>query len=296
MIDTDDVIAFMATHARLLDVRRARLALGAGDPDAALSALAAYRNPDGGYGWGIEPDLRAPSSQPVGALHAFEVFEDVAPAVSPLAAELCDWLAGVTLPDGALPFSLPGADRPGTAPWFAKGDPSVPSLHITAAVAGIAHRVARHDRAVAGHPWLAQATGYCMQAIPAVDGETHTLVLLYVLQFLDAVHDTDPRAREELGRLATLLPPSGTLPVAGGSEGEVIGPLQFSPHPDRPLRALIDPQAVDDDLDRLEAGQQPDGGWQVDFGSFSPAAALEWRGHATVRAIGTLIANGRLKP
>lgn len=44
-------------------------------PDGALAALSAYRNPDGGYGWGLEADLRARESQPGAALHAFEVFE-----------------------------------------------------------------------------------------------------------------------------------------------------------------------------------------------------------------------------
>jgi hypothetical protein len=48
------------------------------------------------------------------------------------------------------------------------------------------------------------------------------------------------------------------------------------------------------DLERLAAGQQPDGGWTVDYGSSSPMASLEWRGYATVRAIRALRANGRL--
>ena len=34
-----------------------------------------------------------------------------------------------------------------------------------------------------------------------------------------------------------------------------------------------------------------DGGWVVDFGSFSPIAALEWRGYATVRAVEILRTN-----
>ena len=34
-----------------------------------------------------------------------------------------------------------------------------------------------------------------------------------------------------------------------------------------------------------------DGGWVVDHGSFSPIAALEWRGYATVRAVEILRAN-----
>ena len=33
------------------------------------------------------------------------------------------------------------------------------------------------------------------------------------------------------------------------------------------------------------------GGWAVDFASYSPAAALEWRGYMTVRAISILQRN-----
>ena len=51
---------------------------------------------------------------------------------------------------------------------------------------------------------------------------------------------------------------------------------------------------VDADLDRLAAGQRDDGGWEVDFTAYSPAAALEWRGYATVEAVGVLRAHGRV--
>ena len=47
-------------------------------------------------------------------------------------------------------------------------------------------------------------------------------------------------------------------------------------------------------IDRLERAQQSDGGWPVDFDSYSPAAALEWRGYTTVNAIATLRAHGRV--
>jgi hypothetical protein len=99
-IDLSAAAAFMATHARVLDRRRFQLLLGETDPGAVLAAVDAYRNPDGGYGWGLEPDLRSTRSQPGAALHAFEVFEDITPATAGQAAELCDWLASVCLPDG----------------------------------------------------------------------------------------------------------------------------------------------------------------------------------------------------
>jgi hypothetical protein len=90
MPDLDRILDFITSNARLLDRRRAELAVGDGDPEAALTVLAGYRNADGGFGWALEPDLRAPASQPVAALHAFEVLEEVAPVTSPLAPGLLD--------------------------------------------------------------------------------------------------------------------------------------------------------------------------------------------------------------
>ena len=137
--------------------------------DRVLRALDAYRNPDGGYGWSLEPDLRAAGSQPAGALHAFEVLEEVAPATSSHAVELCDWLATVTRPDGGLPFVLPIDDPTGSSPVWTEADTTTSSLQITSAVAALAHRAGRHDRAIAEHPWLADATRYCLDQIAAID-------------------------------------------------------------------------------------------------------------------------------
>ena len=48
------------------------------------------------------------------------------------------------------------------------------------------------------------------------------------------------------------------------------------------------------DLERLAGEQDEDGGWSVDFQSYSPAAALEWRGYATVRALSVLRDNAMI--
>src|SRR5688572_4115051 len=127
-IDLSAAADFMATHARILGRRRFELLDDDTAADAALAALGGYRNSDGGYGWGLEPDLRSPESQPGAALHAFEVFEGIAPATTARAVELCDWLDSVTLPDGGLPFALPVTAAAGCAPWWLGADPSVSSL------------------------------------------------------------------------------------------------------------------------------------------------------------------------
>jgi hypothetical protein len=265
------------------------LAVGAGDPEATLAALAGYHNPDGGFGWALEPDSRARASQPVAALHAFEIFEEIAPATSPMAGALLDWLDAIADESGAVPFALPGGASAGSAPMWATADTESPSLHMTCVVLGIAHRIARHDPAVAGHPWLRRATDWATREIAGLDGPRDAIEFRYVLQLLDALD-----ARNELERLGAHLPPDGTLPVKGGKPDEAMRPLDFSPEPDRPIRDLFDPQTIESDLDRLESEQHEDGGWDVDWMHWSPAGGLEWRGWATVRAVRILRANGRL--
>jgi hypothetical protein len=288
--------SFLASHGRILDRRRFELVSGNNTAEtraAVLAALDGYRNPDGGYGWGLEPDLRAPESQPGGAQHALGAIADAAPAASPHTVALLDWLQSVTLPDGGLPFALPVRDSTACAPYWAQADPHKSSLQITAAIATQAHRVARSDENVKNHPWFTTATRYCFQAIQDIDEAPFAYVLLFALQFLDAASGSYPEARTLLERLARFVPTDGAIPVVGGAEGETLHLLALAPEPGRPVRSFLDDRAVADDLDRLEGGQRPDGGWDVDFASYSPAAALEWRGFITVGAVAVLRMNGR---
>jgi hypothetical protein len=295
MIDIAKASEFMRTNARLLDRRRFELLFASGSAEAVLAALSAYANRDGGFGYGLEPDLRSASSQPGGALHAFEVLQDIAPETSSLGVRLCDWLDSVSFDDGSLPFAFAIEDGGGSAPFWVNADRSEPSLFITTAVAGVAHRVAEGDPAVAAHPWLESVTEYCLTAIAATKDPPFAIAFRFILQFLDAIHDKRSEAPGELARLGAMLPESGTLPVVGGSEGEKLTPLDISGVPDRPLRDLFPPKAVSEDLDDLAAGQSSDGGWEVDFASYSPQASLEWRGYRTVWALSLLRANGRLE-
>lgn len=286
-MDLSKASDFMAMHARPLDRRRFELLTGGGDRDALLAALNAYRNPDGGYGHGLEPDLRSRTSQPGPALHAFEVFAELGPVTAPEAAALCDWLASVTLPDGGLPFALPVPDPAGCAPFWTGADPHASSLQITAVVAAMAHRVAAHDKAVAEHPWLDRATRYCLDAIRGKE-RWHAIELAFALWLADAAGDT-----EAIALLGKHIPENGLVHVEGGLEDEMMRPLDFAPYPGRPSRSLFAPEVVAAELRRLDEQQQDDGGWKVDFASYSPAAELEWRGYTTVKAVSILTAAGR---
>ena len=253
-VDLAAAAEFLAGSARVLDRRRFALLFDGGTPAAVLTALDAYRNPDGGYGWGLEPDLRSATSQPAGALHALETLADTGAAGAERALEVCDWLATATLPDGGLPFALPMPDPAACAPFWAGADPARSSLQITAVVAATAHRVAGSVPAVAGHPWLVGATDSCLAAIDRVAADTPAMELAFAAQFLDAAAPSNPGTAQAVERLRPLVPADGLLHVAGGGPEEYMRPLDFAPPPGGPARALFLPDVVDQELDRLEAG------------------------------------------
>lgn len=292
MVDLDRANEFMASNARLLDRRRFEVVVQGARPDGVLAALEAYRNADGGYSWGLEPDLRATESQPAPALHAFEVFEDIAPATSPRAVELCEWLDKAALDDGGLPFALPVGRSAGCAPFWADADPTVSSLQITAIVTAMAHRVAASDPAVAKHDWLRRGTDYCLQASEAMADDLPAMARAFALQAMDAAAHSRPEAGAVIERLVAPIPESGQLHVSGGLPDEFMRPLDFAPFPDGPARKVLGAEAVAADVERLASAQRDDGGWPLEFQAYSPAAALEWRGHLTVNALSLLKRNG----
>ncbi|HEY0000271.1 MAG TPA: hypothetical protein VGB74_07440 [Actinoplanes sp.] len=285
--DLDGAVTFVATRGRVLERRRLELLLGRGAAEDVLAALDAYRNADGGYGWGLEPDLRSASSQPVGAMHALELLAEMRDTATRRPVEILDWLVRHTGDDGGVPFALAFADTEGSAGHWAAADPSASSLTMTAQLAAQAHRLARHRADVAGHPWLAAATDYCRAAIAAMR-EPHAYELMFTMHFLDALGD-----RELIERAVRHLRTDGPTAVSGGAEGEVLHLLDFAPHAEGPVRRVFPAAAVEEDLRRLAVGQQADGGWTVDFPTYGPAAALEWRGYATVGAV-RILRGGRL--
>lgn len=286
MTDINAAHRFVTLHGRLLDRRRL-----AGDPGLTRAALAAYQNPDGGIAY-LEPDLPDPASQPIAALAALEIMHEIgAPADDPLLTGLAGWLAGVSGPDGGVPFPLPyDADAVPHAPWMAPVPNPPSSLHMTAAVAAAAHRAGVGDGP--GRAWLDRASAFVWDRLQGRDAGSG-YETKYVIDFLDAVPDR-ARAEAALDELAATLGQPASLSVGGGTDGEVLTALSVAPRPDHAGRRLFDPAAVERQLDELAAGQREDGGWMFDWLAWNDAVAWAWRGRITVDALHILRANGRL--
>ena len=282
--DIDAAAQFLAASARVLDRRRFERLFGAGTAAAVRDAVAAYRNADGGFGHGLEPDLRDPASQASAIEIALSTLDECDAWDDGLAAGACDWLQANAPAQGGSAFVLPTATRWPHAPWWVPEPGGPPSLIQTGQVAGTLHA-----RGVT-HPWLERATGLMWSRIEAA-GPLGPYDALGVTRFLDHVPDRQ-RARQVLERIAPLL--AAVVTLDPDAPGEIHSPLDFAPVPDSMARSLFSEQVISAHLDHLAAGQRDDGGWTFNWPAWSPAAELDWRGFITVGALATLRANGRL--
>jgi hypothetical protein len=288
---------FVKTHARPLDICLFEFFLEGGSADAVLAELVKYQNPDGGFGHGIEADIRSPASSPmstsVGLQYAVAV---QASADDQLVQYAIRYLLGTY--DSAAeywPANFKAVNDAPHAPWW----------HI--------EEIRPPDEADWPNP-SAELVGYL-----------HRYASLVPPDFLDRVTQ---RARQNLGHSATFegvfrynllcwqraapaLPAdfreavhariSATFekyPYKDGHYHEV-SVFWLAPTPDSIL-ARREPDTVSAQLDAVIARQADDGGWWPDWqwGQYEDAwtiARQEWAGKITVEALHALHSYGRIE-
>ena len=69
----------------------------------------------------------------------------------------------------------------------------------------------------------------------------------------------------------------------------------LSERPGTRSRALFTDDQIDADIDRVERGQQDDGGWTFDWLAWSPGQSVDARGAMTLWALTTLRAHARIE-
>ena len=283
-VDIDAAERFVLSNARLLDRHRMAVLLHGAPVEPVLDGLRAYRNSDGGFGHALEPDIRAPTSEPSATLHALRVLAEVGALDDPMVAEAAAWVATIAEPDGGVPFSLPASAAFPRAPFL--GPPAPGGSFFTFALGGPLWEAGSED------PWLERGTEWCWANLQT-PGELHAYGVKCALDFLDRVPD-EARANEAIERLRPHLEADGSIPVTGGTKNERLTALTLSERPGSRSRALFTDDQIEAALAELERAQQPDGGWMFDFGVWAPGQLAECRGLATLQALATLGAHGRL--
>ncbi|MCL4545359.1 MAG: hypothetical protein M1118_12305 [Chloroflexi bacterium] len=275
---------FIWRNARLLDRRRFHHLFAGGGRDEVLAALYAYQNPDGGFGHALEPDLRAPASQPVAAEMALRVLAEIG-GNALMTFRLCGHLESISTETGAVPFVLSSAKSYPAAPWWQSGDHETGAFNPTASIAGFLYQIGVR------HAWLERAATFCWRRLDGQLQDPHDFLAAAV--FLDHVPDRE-RAWAVAARVGEQLLAAGAVTLEPAAPGYVQSPLDFAPAPASVLRPLFSNEVMSAHLDALLAQQTEDGGWPVSWETISASCALEWRGWQTVNALQTLKAYGRL--
>jgi hypothetical protein len=282
MIDLDAATKFIWISARLIDRHRFAHLFRDAPADAVVAAVRPYQNSDGGFGNGLEPDLRTPTSQPIAVNSALEALDEAGAFDDPMVAAACDWLVTVQREDGGVPFVLPSAAPHPRAPWWQTEEDPGSSTTVTGLIAS---HLERHGYE---HPWLEAAREFMRSQV-----ESSPLASPYearaVLAYLDATGD-----EAAVDALAPRLREAGIVELDPDAAGEVHFPIDYAPWPDRPSRRIFDPELIERHLDALAARQQNDGGWRFNWTAWAPGPEAEWRGFVTIHALKVLRANGRL--
>lgn len=287
-----DAEEFVFSHGRLLERRRVGLLLHGGGPDGVLAALGAHRNPDGGFGHGLEPDVRSPHSEPLSTLTALDLLASRNLVDHPWVRSALEWAASVSAVDGAIPFVTAASLEWPHAPWVR---PTPGGSHLTYGFAAAARLTGF------GGGWAEAAAVWCLNQLSPIGGDSSAAPpelpayeAKYAVRFLASEGLSDPSDHPVLAGLASRLSTDGALRVVGGAADEMIHAVDLLhnpwalPFPTDLPGCLVPADVLAQDRGWLSSGQRPDGGWTVDWPAWSPAQGLEWRGLRTVEALDIL--------
>jgi hypothetical protein len=286
-VDTTAARTFIYANGRLLEQLLSEAHFDGGSSDRVVRAIAAYQNDDGGFGYGLEPDKRAPASQPLDVEFALDRLEAVGATAPDLVRRACDFLATVAEPSGAVPLLLPSiAGFPRASQW--QPTTYAPGLLPTASIAGLVHALGVE------HEWATRATAWTFAVLESGELPADAHELLFATRFLDHTAERD-RAAGLADVVAGALPGAAWFQAEPDAENYGVTPLDLAPTPESIARRWFDDATITRHLDHVERQQADDGGWPVLWEPPAGGSRCEWRAIRTLDALRVLRAYGRLE-
>ena len=253
----------------------------------------AYRNSDGGFGHGMEPDTASPESQPLFSIMALETLDEVGYLdADQILKDFLPYFLSVTTEKGGIPWMLrPTSDYP-CADHF-KTVKEWAALSTTAPLLGILEKY-KIDA-----PWMEKAEAFVWQEIERIK-ERHVFCHLCVprrMRFLQYASNK-AKVRKAINDLKEWILADGVLCKDYSDEGWGLygkpHSLYYAPSPDSLLRPIFTEETINADLNELISRQQADGRWDTWYG-LSEGMKLEWAGIQTLWTLKTLKNYGRIE-
>ena len=277
---------FILTNARMIERRLFQYHFENDSPEGVYHAVNAYRNSDGGFGHGMEPDTASPESQPLFSIMALETLDEVGYLTKEIILEdFMPYFENVTTEKGGIPWMLrPKSDYP-CAEHF-KTVKEWAALSTTASLLGI---LEKHKIEI---PWMQKAEQFVWEEIERIK-EKHVFCYLCVprrLQFLQHTKSIN-KAEKAMNDLKNWILTEGVLCKDKTDEDwglyEKPNSLNYAPSPDSILYPIFSKATISSDLNELINRQKLDGRWDTWYG-LSEGMKLEWAGIQTLSTLKTL--------
>jgi hypothetical protein len=280
---------FIFREGRLLERRLFATRFEGAPAAGVVDVLRGYRNDDGGFGHGLEPDKRCPASLPIDVEVALQAMLTAGAADEQLVGGACDYLAKVAAEadrGGAVPPAFPVIESYPRAVHWSEWTYE-PGLNPTAGLVGVLRKLG------AEHAWIDEATTWCWSQLEETELPDEAHALSEILVFLEHAPERE-RAEAVASRVRDRLASAPLFKLDPEAKGYGLSPLSYAPAADSRWRVLFSDEVISAHLDHLARQQEADGGWPISWDPPSEAARLEWRGVVTLSALRTLTSYGRI--
>jgi hypothetical protein len=292
---------FLETHGRAVECALFAYAFGDGSMLDVVQALSEFQNADGGFGHGLEPDVRTPSSSALATSIGLGILRELrVPADSPQVANAVGYLVNTLDPQERVwPIISADAQEHPHSPWWHDEDGSVKQGFGGFAVNPRAELVGQLWTYAQAVPvdWLADLTERTVAAIESRELDAHELMCEVKLV------ETEALPERYKARLSARLAGRAQQLVARNPEEW----KEYNPQPlwfvfsSRSLLADTFASQIAANLDFLIEQQTESGSWEPNWswGPFYPEAWLQAKADAssmlTLKALRQLQAFRRIE-
>jgi hypothetical protein len=255
MVSVERARCYIHAHGNLWERALWEHLFAGGTPERVQACLLPYKNPDGGWGHGLEHDIKAPLSNPLMLEFLLSVMRDTGLPQGSILDGTPEWLASVQKEDGFL-ANPPELEEYPRAQWWEEGQTIPDSITGNLLKYGLCP------------PSVRDKTRIWVQANLNLEDIRENKWLYMAYHPFDYFFNEDDFHEVEIYRETTLenIFDTALEHEKKGETHKLFPFFQFASGPDSIVAQNAPAGLVDRILDHLESAQREDGGWDDEHG------------------------------
>ena len=284
---------FILTNARMIERRLLEFHFENGTTEGVFHAVYAYRNSDGGFGHGMEPDTASPESQPLFSIMALETLDEAG------------YLNKEIILNDFMPYFESITTEKGGIPWMFRPKSTYPceehfkTVNEWAALSTTAPLLGILEKYKVDIPWMRKAEQFVWSEFERIKVK-HVFCYLCVPRWMAFLKYTQrhDKAEKTINDLKKWISSKGIICEDKSDDGWGLygkpHSLNYATSQESILFSLFTKETIESDIKELINRQKDDGRWDTWYG-ISEGTKLEWAGIQTLWALKVLKNYGRIE-